>query len=94
MTDDRPIAPNDLVWVAKPMPCCGHTVNDHGTHFVVTVMMPVDAAMCPFCRTIHRQFPAAFGANGRGYPVPLLRRVPPLKELEGIVRREEVPNHG
>jgi len=78
------IGPGDLVWIAKPMPCCGHRVPLTGDHFVVSEVLPCPPVQCMFCMATHEGINVACGHRLGAIPVFLLEKVPPLVEDERI----------
>ena len=89
---NQPIAVHDLVWVAKPTLCCGHTIPAHGDHFVVSELVQVsEVVVCVYCKALLKNIVFAFGSRGGGIPLDMLKRVPPLSELEIVAGDERCP---
>lgn len=81
------ISVGDLVYVARPTPCCGNnqTVNNY---FVVKELRVLQHPLCTFCSTLNEADVFALDAEGYGYHLYRLKKVPPLPELEE--RKEEI----
>ena len=86
---DKPIAVGDLVVVVKGCPHCSYRL---GLTFVVAKMEPSRPAgfMCGGCNAddIHGPCMAVFYSAYRAIPIPWLKRIPPLDELESAKTEE------
>lgn len=89
---DKPISVGDLVQVVRPPTCPEAPVDSGLGHtFVVEGIRDHTAGMCAYCNDLHTHGPALFAADGNGlWPLRRLKRIPPLGELEGEKRDEEI----
>jgi hypothetical protein len=87
---DKPISVGDMVVVVKPSECCGDTRNI-GWIFRVDNMMG-GANYCGICKKDWGES-LDLWPNGSRWSVPIqnVKRIPPLSELEGERREEEIP---
>ena len=90
---DKPISVGDLVIQVRPIPCACHI----GSVFKVEMMEPSPSGYikCPSCDVCATTGIDAYGKFGKIYgcgwlPVDSLKRIPPLDELEGEKRDEEI----
>jgi hypothetical protein len=80
---DRPIQVGDLVQVVRSLPCCHHASKWHGHIYIVSELYPPSpSVVCIHCNS-PKNFPTAI-AEGHdvGVLVCMLKRIPPLSELE------------
>lgn len=87
----EPIKVGDLVMVIKPKPCCGN--GRPGYIFTILEFRMADAnSVCCHCDVpvtgIHATHAAMTG--NLGVDIRRLKRIPPLSELEGEKRKEEL----
>lgn len=89
---NEPICPGDLVRIVRNCDC--NPTRGLGYIFRVEKVEPALNWECRRCKNVIRdERPLAFGrvSVGEGWhPVAWLRRIPPLAELEGEDRKEEV----
>ena len=81
---DRPISAGDLVQIVRPAPCCG---NEYGMGLIFRVVSLDGNGHCMKCGA----YPllGAWGSR-HGVIFSRLKRIPPLDELEGEKRDEEI----
>lgn len=88
---DKPISVGDLVTVVR-WPCCN---GDLGYTFRVAAVETLGAqGWCSHCGDqsgCHQGMPLkAVDHNGCIYPMPWLKRIPPLDELDDVKHDEEI----
>jgi hypothetical protein len=84
-----PIKVGDLVVVVRPTLCC----NDaRGIGKIFTVIGPArsESQQCSNCRRVFKTTDEVTINNGFGIEKRRLKRIPPLSELEGEKREEEI----
>lgn len=84
----EPIKVGDLVMVVRD--CCGKYLGEIFT--AQDLPSRADHAFCDFCKLDHSApFFANYGGSHRGArPLPWLKRIPPLSELEGVLAQGEI----
>ena len=82
-----PIRPGDLVMVVKPTPCCGGA-RRVGKLFVAGKIRNI-YGICPQCGVSEYRL-STYNERGRWDVLTRLKRIPPLSELEGEKRDEEI----
>ena len=85
----EPIKVGDLVIVVHPSGCCGGN-NDIGTVFSVLAIQINGGGNCEYCREMHGQKLCYACCGTFWWPLRRLKRIPPLSELEGEKRDEEI----
>ena len=85
---NEPIKVGDLVRVVKAH-CPGFDREASGVVFVVEELSGPRAHRCSHCRSIFFGV-VALGGDNWAIPLPYLRRIPPLSELEDVKREEEI----
>ena len=85
----EPIKVGDLVMIVKPTPC-GCTASLGRIYRVQSIGLSRDPLECSICQAVLPQDTLAFGSKGRGSQPWRLKRIPPLDELEGEKRDEEI----
>lgn len=83
------ISVGDLVQVIKPSTCCGYATSGIGEIFRVAVIRPRNGK-CPNCGAWPGDIKAMADHHQMGYDTTRLKRIPPLSELEGEKRDEEI----
>lgn len=89
---DKPISVGDLVQVVR-WPCCGISV---GYIYVVDRFAPVSSSRCSSCKAEVPSGSYAESAidpsDGKRWstPIPWVKRIPPLSELEGEKTQEDI----
>ena len=91
MTDRAAIRVGDLVQVVRSPPCCGNEKNI--SRIFVVEDIGIFGSVCAYCgRAV--DVIAAKGLKGAGTTnsvrMSRLKRIPPLEELEGEKRDEEI----
>ena len=91
---ERPISVGDLVQVVRHAPCCGIKSQFHGELFVVNRLREI-SNKCNLCGNVSVRYVAYQSIDpkdGRwwAYPLPMLKRIPPLSELEGKRTEEKL----
>jgi len=86
---DRPIQVGDLVVIVKSCPHCGNA-TDLGIIFEVRGLFMSDGRMnC--CGNVDNEMTAEDHIpDGGGTPVSVIKRIPPLSELEGQRTEENI----
>ena len=87
---DKPISVGDLVQVIRPAPCCGADDNI-GDIFVVDHIF-TGRTWCWNCDQAE-EVPCAFVSgeeNADGFQLQILKRIPPLSELEGERTQDDI----
>lgn len=86
---DKPISVGDLVVVVKPTLCCGQLGKSFGAVFRVSHIRERTYSRCAHCGSSA----ITLLADGWRAAISLyrLKRIPPLSELEGEKRDEEIP---
>lgn len=84
----EPIKVGDLVMVVKPTPCC-RGGNALGFLFRVDYIAS-GPQRCVSCGWRGESTDAWFDGSDTSWPLSVLKRIPPLDELEGVDEREEL----
>lgn len=85
----EPIKVGDLVVVVKPTPCCGST-GAMGEFFRVGEIVVCEGS-CNDCGVEGSpELCAVIEGEDEGAPLSILRRIPPLAELEGQRTEEDL----
>ena len=90
----EPIKAGDLVMVVRPYCLCGTGIAI-GRIFAVKRLKALPQVLCSQCKTIRPEVAAYTGGTVKSgapevIPVYALKRIPPLGELEGEQRKEEL----
>jgi hypothetical protein len=84
------IEAGDLVMVVKPLPCCGG-VNLLGYTFTAgRIRLSSENAFCGVCKSVFGSQPVTALQSGYVIELALLKKIPPLSELEGKEREREL----
>ena len=83
----EPIKVGDLVVVVKPTPCCRDT-SAIGEHHTIIALVG-GLGRCNFCGHYETMLDAKVSVNTY-FDLHRLKRIPPLSELEGEKRDEEI----
>jgi hypothetical protein len=87
----EPIKVGDLVVVVRGRWCCGHSTGREGHIFTVTeIGRAPHKEICRFCSREDIEPGAKGHPCGKGIDLYSLKRIPPLSELEGEKREEEI----
>ena len=86
--NDRQIRAGDLVFVTKPMPCCGYAA---AVGKVTTVQKKIPDGKPFVCESCNKKFTTDGGmwwmlADDRARHQQRLKRIPPLEELDAVER--------
>lgn len=84
----REINVGDLVMVVKALPCCGWT-GGIGDMFYVAEIFLTDG-QCDKCGNITEEACANPAIDENGYPLTVLKKIPPLTEPESITTDEGI----
>jgi len=84
----EPIKVGDLVRIAFPSSCCGW-IGDVGDYFVVSELKN-SLWTCRSCKTIRIGVRALGHPDGGGANPIVLKRIPPLSELDATETKEEL----
>ena len=92
---DKPISVGDLVQIVRA-DCDGAIRNVLGNVYTVTAI-GAEARHCPWCKhhftaaeTATTDRPSKSGVYNHAVPLAWLKRIPPIEELEGEKRDEEI----
>lgn len=86
---DKPISVGDLVVLVKPTPCCGDERNVGRFFTVLSLTKKPGFPWCNHCAA-ERQTLSVQIADKGWVELYRLKRIPPLDELEGEKREEEI----
>ena len=81
------IKANDLVYVYKECPWC-HSNGSIGVYFTALKVESLEATMV--CCRHNFTGKVVFDTPEAGFPIGIVKKVPPLKELEGIKKDEYI----
>jgi hypothetical protein len=84
------IKEGDLVVVVKPMPCCGGTRMLGYTFMAGRIRLSSENAFCGTCKHVDGSKLVTEIPDGRVIRLSLLKKIPPLSELEGKEREREL----
>ena len=80
----------DLVVVVRPSICIGGNANIGHTFTVRKIDSWLDGGPCKWCNRRHYGAFYAYDDDGESFPLPRLKRIQPMSELEGEKREEDL----